>query len=198
MSPRGATIPNPIYVVPYGAVPQIQAQAALCAFRQESELSWPAINRLWMDVCNILNSPSHDILLDANRSHELEYHEKLAELTRDVLTSGVFGPDTQGRWRYGRHTDEPDQIAIVDFIARLTMHAARGILDQVTACDHSCDVKADKVGAWLMNEEATIWDQYEFVDREAVSNEDYHYQDYGTAAPRARTPDATRVSESRS
>lgn len=39
------------------------------------------------------------------------------------------------------------------------MHAARGILDQITACDHSCDVKADKVGAWLMNEEATMGDQ---------------------------------------
>lgn len=32
-------------------------------------------------------------------------------------------------------------------------------MDQVTTWDDHCDVKADKVGAWLRNEEATMWDE---------------------------------------
>lgn len=47
----------------------------------------------------------------------------------------------------------------------MTAHAARGIMDQVTAWDDPCDANADKVGAWLTNEEATMWDEVGGVDR---------------------------------
>lgn len=37
-------------------------------------------------------------------------------------------------------------------------------MDQVTAWDDSCNVKADTVGAWVMNEEATVWDEVDGID----------------------------------
>lgn len=64
-----------------------------------------------MDISNALNSPSHDILLAAHRSHEAAYTDTLADLTRDILASGVFGPNTHGKWQYGRHHEERDQDA---------------------------------------------------------------------------------------
>lgn len=56
-------------------------------------------------------------------------------------------------------------VRIVDFIARLTVYAAKGIMGQVTPCDDPCEIKEDKVGAWLMNEEATVWDEVREIDR---------------------------------
>lgn len=47
---------------------------------------------------------------------------------------------------------------IAQFIARLTAHAVNGIMEQVKAWDDPWNIQADKVGAWLMNEEATVWD----------------------------------------
>lgn len=32
-------------------------------------------------------------------------------------------------------------------------------MDLVTACDNPCDVKVDKVGKWLINEVAIMWDE---------------------------------------
>lgn len=73
-----------------------------------SLMSWPAFNRLWMDICNILNSPSYNVLLVGHCSHEPEYLAKPADLTREILASGVFGPLTQGRSWHGRHEPERD------------------------------------------------------------------------------------------
>lgn len=108
------------------------------------------------------------------------------------------------------------EYRITDFIARLTVHAASGIMHQVMAWDDYCDIQADKVGAWLMNVEATVWDevcltvhplmdmfaklwQYEFFNREAAqpaSNEDDGRDGDTAAAPsRAQTRSATRVAE---
>lgn len=108
MPPRQISFPNPAYPPAADVAPQIQAQAAIRGFRKESQMSWRDFNRLWMDISQILNSPPYDILLDAHRSHEPKYVDKLAELTRDVMSSGVFGPQGQGRWRYGQYADEPD------------------------------------------------------------------------------------------
>lgn len=41
---------------------------------------------------------------------------------------------------------------------RLTAHAVAGIMAEVAEYDDPCVIKADKVGAWLMNEVATMWD----------------------------------------
>lgn len=46
-------------------------------------------------------------------------------------------------------------LRIVAFIGRLTAHEAMGIM----AWDDPWNIEADKVDGWLMNEEATIWDQ---------------------------------------
>lgn len=62
-----------------------------------------------MDICQILNSPSYDVLLDGARSATPTYIAKLAELTCHILESGVFGPQTGGRWHYGRHVEEMDR-----------------------------------------------------------------------------------------
>lgn len=35
---------------------------------------------------------------------------------------------------------------------------------QVMAWDDPCVVRADKVGAWLMNEEATMWDEVRGIE----------------------------------
>lgn len=88
------------------------------------------------------------------------------------------------------------------------------IMTQVTAWDDPWNVEADKVGGWLMNEEATQWDQvgctdprsdmianlrqYEFTNRDQpVSSQDQGDEDYCTAdAPsRALTPSAIRAPE---
>ncbi|KAL0631144.1 hypothetical protein Q9L58_009997 [Maublancomyces gigas] len=141
-------------------------------------MSWSSFNQLWMDICHILNSPSYDILLDISNSHTPNYIAKLNELTLHVLASAAFGPQTDGRWHYGRHEEEDeDRDMIVSFVTRLTAHAAMEIMAQLMASHHPSGIQADKVGAWLMNEEATIWDEYEFTNREQmVSNEDYDYE----------------------
>lgn len=68
----------------------------------------PVLNCLWMDISNILNSPSYDILLDANHSPVPKYLDKLSELTRGVLESSVFGLQPPGKWRSGRRDGGPD------------------------------------------------------------------------------------------
>lgn len=74
-------------------------------------MSWILFNQLWMDVCHIVNSPSFDILLDITSSQTPNYVAKLAELTHHVMASGVFGPNTLGRWHHGRHGEEEDRVA---------------------------------------------------------------------------------------
>lgn len=111
MPPRPTTFPNPAYPPPSDVAPHLKAHATLRAFREESQLSWRSLNRIWMDISHILNSPAFDILLDVSRSHEPKYRDQLAELTRDVLATGVFRPETQGTWRYGRHDEEEDKDA---------------------------------------------------------------------------------------
>lgn len=63
-------------------------------------MSWSSFDRLWMDVRQIANSPSFDILLDIANSQTPNYVAKLAkpaELTHHVVAYGVFGPNTLGR-----------------------------------------------------------------------------------------------------
>lgn len=61
---------------------------------------------------------------------------------------------------------------IVDFVARLTGHAAKGIMEQVMAWNDPLDIQAGKVGAWLMNEEATVWDEVDSI-QVAVGGDDW-------------------------
>lgn len=103
--------PNPTDPKPFQDAPRIRAPAALRAFREESQLSWVSFNQLWMHISNVLNSPSQDVLLSGDRSHEAVYINKLAELTREVLASGVFAHHVQGRWKYGRYPEEKDKDA---------------------------------------------------------------------------------------
>lgn len=91
--------------------PRFIASAALRAFRHESQLSWRAFNHLWMEITNVLNSPSHDILLAAHRSHEPAFVAKLSELTLDMMNSGVFAPAMQAKWQWGHHQNEEDHDA---------------------------------------------------------------------------------------
>lgn len=76
-------------------------------------MSWSSFNQLWMEISHILNSPSFDILLDFKNAHTPQYIARLADLTRHVLESGVFGPTTVGRWHLGRHDEEEDRDAYV-------------------------------------------------------------------------------------
>lgn len=55
-------------------------------------------------------------------------------------------------------------LRIVDFVERLTMHAVARIMAVVQQSDGHCEIKPDKVGAWLMNEEATMWDDVCAID----------------------------------
>lgn len=80
------------------------------AFRKEAQLSWPDFNHLWMDLCNFLNSPAYDVLLDVAKVREDEYSRKLQAITSDILSSGVFGSHRPGTWTYGRYEDEPDLL----------------------------------------------------------------------------------------
>lgn len=50
------------------------------------------------------------------------------------------------------------------FIARVTAHAAVGIMAQVMAWDDPYDIHANKVGAWLLNEEATEWEEVGWIE----------------------------------
>lgn len=94
-------------------IPRLRATPTLRAFRKSSQMSWTLFNQLWMEICCVLNSPSHDILLDSSRSHTAAYALKLSELTLHVLQSGVFAPDTGGKWHYGRHEEEEDGAGCV-------------------------------------------------------------------------------------
>lgn len=139
-----------------------------------------------MEISQILNAPSLDILLDFKNAQTPQYIARLADLTRHVLASGVFGPTTVGRWHLGRHDEEEDQDEyvylfeesvtcpanpgrrIVDFVERLTAHAVSRIMAVVQQYDGTCEIKPDKVGAWLMNEEATMWDDVCGIDPPAL------------------------------
>lgn len=137
-----------------------------------------------MEISQILNSPSFDILLGFKTAQQTpEYARRLAELTDHVLASGVFAPGTVGRWHLGRHEQEEDREEyvraseesgkccanarrrIVDFVERLTAHAVAGIMAEVAEYDDPREIKADKVGAWLMNEVATMWDDVCGIER---------------------------------
>lgn len=60
-------------------VRKVQADSFLRAFRQEAQLSFHYFNRLWMQRCNYLNSPSNDILLDMLLAPEDIYCRKLKQ-----------------------------------------------------------------------------------------------------------------------
>lgn len=90
--------------------PRIVANDCMRAFRREAELSWANFNRLWMDVCQFLNSPANDTLLDVNKAGQPEYDRQMNEITYDILCSGIFEPKWMGTWTYGRYENEPDLI----------------------------------------------------------------------------------------
>lgn len=89
-------------------LPKIKADDKLRAFRQEVQLSWQDFNHLWFQICDSVNSPAFDIMLDIKMAGKPEYERKLWEITIDLLSSGVFGRDRPGRWKYGRYEDEQD------------------------------------------------------------------------------------------
>lgn len=41
---------------------------------------------------------------------------------------------------------------------RVTAYAVGEIMQQVMAFDDPCEIRPDKVGAWLMDERAAMWD----------------------------------------
>lgn len=50
------------------------------------------------------------------------------------------------------------RVRITDYITRVTVYAASGIMAQVRSYDDLITIESDKVGGWLMNEEATEWE----------------------------------------
>lgn len=90
--------------------PKFQADNQLRAFRQEAQLSWQDFNTFWMNICNYLNSPAYDLLLDVGRANEVEYSQKLCDITIDLLSAGLFGSGRHGTWRYGQYSNEPDLL----------------------------------------------------------------------------------------
>lgn len=109
MPPPTRSVSHPSALDLSSTAPRIQATPALRAFRHEAQMSWSSFNRLWMDISQILNSPSFDILLDCRSALTHNYVVRLADLTRHVLASGAFGPTTVGRWHQGRHEEEADR-----------------------------------------------------------------------------------------
>lgn len=91
-------------------VPKMKADQELRAFRHEAELCWQDFNRLWMQICNHVNSPAHDVLLSITATGP-EYEHSMEVIITDVLAGGTFGVDRPGIWKYGRHESEPDHVA---------------------------------------------------------------------------------------
>lgn len=62
---------------------------------------------------------------------------------------------------------------IASYIARLTMHAADTVMTDVLKWNDHIEIKADKVGGWLMNEEATNWDNVSWIEIPSPYEFDY-------------------------
>lgn len=86
--------------------PKIKADDKLRAFRLEAQLSWRDFNNLWRTICEYLNSPANDILLEPTLAGSTQYDRKLWELTTDLLDSGLFRSELPGTWTYGRYDNE--------------------------------------------------------------------------------------------
>lgn len=141
-------------------------------------MSWEEFNKLWVQICNFINAPSNDVLFDHSRAGEIEYRNKLTELIGDLLATGRFGLESRGNWRFGQHATEPHQEAYValaldsfwspilltnsrvaDYVGRVTAYAGKRIMEQVPIENTGRILQADKVGGWLMNQDATEWDR---------------------------------------
>lgn len=85
------------------SVAKVKADEKLRAFRQEGQRSWSDFNSVCCDLCNYMNCPANDVLLDTRAIGTSEYDRRLWLLTGDLLEGGVFGRDRPGVWKYGRY-----------------------------------------------------------------------------------------------
>lgn len=92
------------------SAPNIVADHRMRAFRQEAGLSWPDFNSLWADICQFVNSPAYDTLLDISKASQQEYQRQMKVIASDILRSSIFHPTRMGTWAYTRYDNEPDLI----------------------------------------------------------------------------------------
>lgn len=81
-------------------LPNVIANNELRAFRAQGNLSWKDFNALWWHICNFINAPRNDILLDTSSAGETEYEWKIIDIMRDVLVAGLFAPRSRNSWRF--------------------------------------------------------------------------------------------------
>lgn len=108
-------------------------------------MSWRSLNRIWVDICHILKSP-----LTSFSAYKAKYLDKLPKFW-DLAYLGQKPRACGDMAVIKRKTTRTH--------TRLRAHAARRIMDLVTACDSPCDVTVGKVGGWLINEVAMMWDE---------------------------------------
>lgn len=81
-------------------VPRLIVNEKLRALRAEANISWCDLNNLWTMTCNFFTALPNHVLLDYSLASKSEQDTMLMDLISDILSSGLFGPRTRGRWTY--------------------------------------------------------------------------------------------------
>lgn len=58
-----------------------------------------------MSACAFVNAPSNDALFQ--QSNTTAYKIRLDKTTNEMRSTGIFGPESRGTWRFGRYRSEP-------------------------------------------------------------------------------------------
>lgn len=76
--------------------PYIDANPILRRFRQDGNFSWKQFNELWRLICDYVNSPSNDILMQTTPTDQGKYDAIIQEMVDDAIEIGIFGSHTRG------------------------------------------------------------------------------------------------------
>lgn len=147
-------------------VPRIRADKQLKEFRREANLSWENFNTLWLQVCQVVYSPSHDIL----RRHTDTTDPIYIDLFNAIRLAGYFSVEARAAWVLGLYTPEPnhDEYAhrlllrpeflltiprFTEYLNRLIAYAAQQFIKQIPSGHLGHRQHSAKVARWLTNEE---------------------------------------------
>lgn len=162
--PKTTTV-NTANAMPSHEVPRIRADKQLKEFRREANLSWESFNTLWLQVCQFVYSPSHDILLGYTNTSNPNY----LDLINAIKLAGYFNLEARAAWVLGIYTLELDQdeyahplhlrsrfqltiLRFTEYVGRLVAYAAQQFIKQIPAGHPENRPQSDKVTRWLSND----------------------------------------------
>ncbi|KAL0631239.1 hypothetical protein Q9L58_009893 [Maublancomyces gigas] len=130
-------------------VPRIRADKQLKEFRREANLSWESFNTLWLQVCQVVYSPSHDILQRHTDTSDPIY----IDLFNAIRLAGYFSVESRAAWVLGIYTRDPDHDEFTEYLNRLIAYAAQQFIKQIPSGHLGHRQQSAKVARWLTNEE---------------------------------------------